>query len=143
MSGFALGTVLGCLLGVVGTLLLLLLVYSIPDGEYLRSRISEPWRVVPASIVLIIACGCLFSFLPTRRVSFATTILLALVLITAHVSGMLASWITLSFASLALCLVLPPAQNLGVARPQDRMLLVFFVVCGAIGTRLVAKKQRA
>ena len=143
MSGFTLGMALGCLVGAVGTLLLLLLILNIPDGEYLRSRISEPWRIVSIVLVLIVASGVIFNFLPVRRVSVATTVLLALVLITAHVSGLLASWITLAAAVLVLCVVLPPIDTLSVARPQDRVLVVLFVLCGAIGTRLVATKQRA
>jgi len=46
MSGFFFGLVVGSFAGVIGTLLLLLIVYSIPDGDYLRSQVSEPWRGV-------------------------------------------------------------------------------------------------
>jgi K+-sensing histidine kinase KdpD len=143
MSGFVLGVVIGCFVGVLGTLLLMLIVYSIPDGDYLRARVPESWRGVALIIALIIASGAIFAILNLQRVAFATSILLLLVFVAARMRGMLASWMTLAVAAVVLCQILPPAGDLTIADPQDRILLAFFVLCGAIGTRLITHKQKA
>ncbi len=143
MSGFALGFLLGCLAGALGVVVLLLVVYHIPDGEYVRSRIPDLWRGLAIGVLLVAASGAAFAVLNLQRVAFATTVLLGVVVVAARVEGMLASWVTLGAATLALCIILPPAQTLDVADPQDRILLLFFVLCGAVATRLVAPKQRA
>jgi K+-sensing histidine kinase KdpD len=143
MSGFMLGLVVGCFAGALGTLLLLLVVYNIPDGDNLRPSVPQRWRAVGLIVALMVASGVLFDFLDLRRVAFATSILLLLVFITAHVRGMLVSWMTLAVATLVLCLILPPTQNLSIADPQDRILVVFFILCGAFGTRLIAHNRQA
>jgi hypothetical protein len=143
MSGFMLGVVIGCLLGALGTLLLLLVVYSIPDGDYLQRSVPEPWRGIALIVVLMVASGAIFAVVHLHRIAFATLILLLLVLVTAHARGMLASWMTLAVAAIVLCQILPPVGNLTIARSQDRILLVFFILCGAVGTRLIAHKQKA
>lgn len=143
MSGFMLGVVTGCLLGALGTLLLLLVVYSIPDGDYLQRSVSGPWRGIALIVVLMLASGAIFFVLNLHRVAFATSVLLLLVFVAAHARGMLASWMTLAVATIVLCQVLPPIGNLTIADSQDRILLGFFVLCGAVGTRLIAHKQNA
>jgi K+-sensing histidine kinase KdpD len=143
MSGFVLGIIIGCFAGALGTLVLLLVVYQIPDGDYFHSHEPVRWRSVTLIVALMIASAAAFTFLDLRRVAFATSILLLLVLIAAHMRGLLISWIALAIAALALCLILPPAQALTVGDPQDRILLVFFILCGAVGTRLIAHSQRA
>lgn len=143
MSGFVLGVVIGCLIGVLGTLLLMVVVYSIPDGDHLRTRVPEPWRGMALIMALIIASGAIFAVLNLHRVAFATSMLLLLIFVAAHMRGMLASWMTLAVATIVLCQILPPTGDLTIAGSQDRILLVFFVLCGAVGTRLIAHKQKA
>jgi K+-sensing histidine kinase KdpD len=143
MSRFVLGLVIGCFAGAVGTLLLLLVVYNIPDGDQLGPTIPERWRGAGLIVVLMIVSGVLFAFLNLRRVAFATSVLLLLVFVVAHVRGMLASWMALAIAALALGLILPPVHTLAITDPQDQILLGFFILCGAVGTRLIAQNQRA
>ena len=143
MSGFILGIVIGCFAGSVGTLLLLLVVHSIPDGEYIQSQMRESWLGVALMVALVLGTGVAFSLLNLRRVAFATSVLLLLVFLIAHTRGVLVSWTTLAIATLLLCLILPPARSLRISDSQDRMLLAFFVICGAIGTRLIAHTQKA
>jgi K+-sensing histidine kinase KdpD len=143
MSGFFLGIVIGCLVGVLGTLFLMLVVDSVPDGDHFRMRPTNSWRALALIAALMVGSGAIFAALNLHRVAFATSILLLLVFVTAHVKGMLASWVTLAVATIALCLVLPPANKLMISDSQDRILLFFFVLCGAIGTRLVAQRQQA
>jgi K+-sensing histidine kinase KdpD len=143
MTQFVLGIIVGCFIGVLGTLLLLLVVYTIPDGDYFRSRVPEPWRGIGLIVALTIASGAAFAFLNLRRVAFATCVLLLLVFLAAHVRGMLVSWMTLAVATLVLCLILPPTRGFTIADSQDRILLMFFILCGAIGTRMIAHSQKA
>ena len=75
--------------------------------------------------------------------AFATSALLLLVFLAAHVRGMLVSWMTLGVATLILCLILPPTHSLSIADRQDQILLVFFILCGAIGTRMITHAQKA
>ena len=141
MSGFCLGMLAGGVVGVLGTLALLLIVYSIPDGDYLRRKTADSWRGPAIIAVLIAASGAIFAALHLHR-AFATSALLLLVFIAAHLRGLLASWMTLTLAALVLSIVLPPRYSFAIATSQDRFLLVFFVICGLIGTRLVAQRQR-
>jgi K+-sensing histidine kinase KdpD len=142
MSGFVVGVIVGCFGGAMGTLLLLLVVYNIPDGDYFGARVPKPWRGVALIVALMIISGTAFAFLNLRRVAFATSILMLLVFVAAHVRGLLTSWVALTVATLALCLILPPTQDLTIGDSQDRILLVFFILCGAIGSRLVADSQK-
>jgi hypothetical protein len=89
----------------------------------------------------MLASGGLFAFLNLHRVAFATSALWWAGF--GGPAGMLVSWLGLAVATVVLCQILPPTENLSVADSQDRVLLVFFVLCGAIGTRLIAPKQRA
>lgn len=143
MSRFILGLVIGGYAGAIVTLILQLVVRSIPVGANPRSAVLERWRDVGPIVVLIIASGVFLSFLDLHRVAFATSLLLLLVFVAAQRRGMLVSWLTLAIATLTLCIILPPARSLQVTDPQDQILLVFFVICGALGTRFIAQKQRA
>jgi K+-sensing histidine kinase KdpD len=143
MSLFVLGIIIGCFLGAIATLVLLLGVYSIPDGDYLRSQVPQEWRGIALIVGLMIVSGAVFAFLDLRRVAFATSVLLLLVFLAAHVRGMLVSWMTLGVATLILCMILPPTHSLSIADPQDQILLIFFVLCGAIGTRMITHAQKA
>lgn len=145
MSGFALGLVTGCFFGAIGTLLLLLVVRSIPDGESIRTYMPERWNVVALIMALMIISGVFFSFLHLHlhRVAFLMLIFMMLVFFAAHVRGMLVAWIALAVATLELSVILPPANSFTIAHPRDQILLGFFVVCGIVGTRLLAQEQKA
>jgi ABC-type branched-subunit amino acid transport system permease subunit len=143
MSGFLLGLVIGCYAGAVGTLLLLLAVHSIPDGGSPHTPASEPWNGVGLIAAIMIACGLTFSLLNLHRVAFPALVLMLLVFVAARLRGMLVSWMTLALATVTLCMILPPNMSLSIADRQDQYLLVFFVVCGTLGTRFIAQNQRA
>jgi K+-sensing histidine kinase KdpD len=145
MSGFALGLIAGSFLGATGTLLLLLVVRSIPDGESIRTYMPERWNVVALVMALMIVSGgvCAFFHQHFHRVSFLMLIFMSLVFFAAHVRGMLVAWIALAVATLELSVILPPANSFSVAHPRDQILLGFFVVCGIVGTRLLAQEQKA
>jgi K+-sensing histidine kinase KdpD len=143
VSRFILGLVIGCYIGAVGTLILQLVVRSIPVGANPRPATPERWRDAGLIVALIITSGFFLTFLDLRRVAFATSLLLLLVFIAAQRRGMLVSWLALVIATLTLCIILPPARSLQIADPQDQILLVFFVICGAFGTRFIAQNQRA
>jgi K+-sensing histidine kinase KdpD len=145
MSGFALGLIAGGFAGATGTLLLLLVVRSIPDGESIRSYMPERWNVVALIMGIMIVAGVFCSFVHQHlhRVPLLMLIFMLLVFFAAHVRGMLVAWIALAVATLELSVILPPANSFSIAHPRDQILLGFFVVCGVVGTRLLAQEQKA
>ena len=125
-------------------MILQIVVRSIPDGGDLRHLVRERRHGVGLIVTLAIASGVLFNVLNLpRRAAFAIAIFLLLVFVAAQVQGMLVSWVTLAIATLTLCLILPPVHPLRVARPQDQILLVFFILCGPVGARMITQNQRA
>jgi Zn-dependent protease with chaperone function len=141
MSGFVLGSVIGLFAGAIATLLLLRFVSSIPDGELIRAAAPAQRGGNALIVALLLASGVLFLYLDLRRVAFATSLLLLVVLVTAHLRGILVSWIMLAVAVLLLALLLPPTARLQIADRQDQILEAFFLVCGVLGTRMVAQDQ--
>jgi K+-sensing histidine kinase KdpD len=142
VSRFILGLIIGGYAGAIGTLILQLVVRSIPVGANPRPSALERWRDVGPIVALIVVSGVFLAFLDLRRVAFATSLLLLLVFVAAQRRGMLVSWLALAIATLTLCIILPPARSLQVADPQDQILLVFFVICGAFGTRFITHNHQ-
>jgi hypothetical protein len=102
---------------------------------------SKRWRDMGSIAALTIVSGVFFNALDLQRVAFATSIFLLLVFAAARRCGILASWVTLATAALMLCVLLPPVHSLRVTAPQDQMLLVFFMLCGALGGRFFGQNQ--
>ena len=111
MSSFVLGVIVGCFAGALGTLLLLLIVYNIPDGDSFQSRLPASWKTVGVIFALVMASGVALMFLHLRRVAFATSIFLLLVLLAAHARGLVISWMALAIAALA-PRTSPPSSNM-------------------------------
>lgn len=140
---FGAGMLLGVFLGSAGTLVFLALVSSIPN-EYLplNPRHVLRRRIGTALILIsVLLTGYLFQFLEMRLAAFAILILLLLVFVAARLRDLVTSWLTLVFAAAVLSYVLPPAGSLKVDNPEDQLLLVVFVLCGAIGSRLMQPKR--
>jgi K+-sensing histidine kinase KdpD len=142
MLGFGLGVVIGFFAGIIVTLILLILIQAIPDGDVTNPSKGKPWQGMGVVAGLLIASGIISALLDLQRVAFATTAMLLVVFVVAHLRGMLVSWIALAVAALSLCLALPPVGHLTIAEPQDQILIVFFMLCGVIGTRLIAQPEK-
>jgi K+-sensing histidine kinase KdpD len=143
MLGFGAGLTIGFFAGAIAALILLLLVQAIPDGNIRNPSQSRPWRAMGLSAALLIALGLVFTLVHVKRMSFATSLMLVIVFVVAHLRGMLVSWIALALAGLWLCVLLPPGGSIGIDNPRDQILVVFFLLCGAIGTRMIAQPEKA
>jgi K+-sensing histidine kinase KdpD len=142
MFGFGSGLTLGFFAGMIATVILLLLIQSLPDADIRNPSRLQPWRVISLSMAMLIAVGIILTLGHVKRMSYATTVMLVVIFVVAHIRGMLVSWIALAMAGLWLCVLLPPAGSLAIDKPRDQILVVFFLLCGAIGTRLIAQPER-
>jgi hypothetical protein len=144
MLNFTAGLVLGCIAGVMMSLLFLLFAHAIPDGFPRASREVFPaWLFSGMIVALMLAVTLLYDFLNPHRLAFLALALLFLVLLTAKMRGTVAALFTLAFASVFMSYVLPPSHSIWIGRSSDRVLLVVFVLFGAIVARLVGRRQEA
>ena len=143
MLSFASGILIGFLLGVGGTLLLLLVISAVPDEYPLAVSASKKWMATVMVLILTVLGGYIFNTLNLRRATFATLTLLLLVFGTARATGLLPSWLTLALAAVMLSYLLPPTGTLQISSIDDKILLVFFLFCGLIGTRLLSHRSEA
>lgn len=144
MLNFTAGLVLGCIIGVMLSLLFLLFAHAIPDGfPHAPREIFPAWQFSAVVIVLMFAAALLYEFLNPHRLAFLALALLFLVFLTAKMRGTVAALFTLAFASILMSYVLPPSHSIWIDRFGDRILLVVFVLFGAIVTRAVGRRQEA
>jgi hypothetical protein len=128
----------------MGSLLFLSFADAIPDG-LLRSQkeILSTWQFSALVMGLMLVSTLVYDFLNPHRLAFLVLMLLFLVLLTAKARGMLASLVTLSFATAAMSYVLPPSNTLWIANAKDRFLLAAFICFGIIGSALVGPRQES
>jgi K+-sensing histidine kinase KdpD len=143
MLGFGAGLIIGFFAGAIATIVLLLLIQAVPDADIRNSSALQPWRFMALAAALLIAVGVILMLVHVRRMSYATSLMLVVVFVVAHLRGMLVSWIALALAGLWLCVLLPPARSLAIENPRDQVLVVFFLLCGAIGTRMIAQPEKS
>jgi hypothetical protein len=142
MLNFTAGLVVGGIIGVMLSLLFLLFAHAIPDGfPHASKEVFPAWQFSAVVIVLMSAATMLYDFLNPHRLAFLTLALLLLVFLTAKMRGTVAALLTLAFASILMSYVLPPSNSIWISRFRDRVLLVVFVVFGAIVTRLLGRRQ--
>jgi len=140
---FGAGMLVGVFLGSAGALVFLALVSSIPN-EYPPLNPSRVFRRRIGTVLILVSvllAGYLFQLLEMRLAAFAILILLLLVFVAARVRDLVTAWLTLVLAAAVLSYVLPPAGSLKVDSPEDQLLLVVFVLCGAVGSRLMQPKR--
>jgi hypothetical protein len=144
MLNFTAGMVVGCIIGVMLSLLFLLFAHAIPDGfPHAPREIFPAWQFSAVVIVLMLATTLLYDFLNPHRLAFLALALLFLVLLTAKMRGTVAALFTLAFASILMSYVLPPSHSIWIGKPRDRVLLLVFVAFGVILTRVVGRRQEA
>jgi K+-sensing histidine kinase KdpD len=136
MPGFLTGLLTGCLIGIAGTLLLLLLAAGISkehpsDGRWFSAR--------GMLLVLLGTPGVAIAShsLGLRR-SIAVLLLMVAVLVIAKLHGLVYGLGASAAAALALCyFYLPPIGSLLVLRTNDRLLLALFLLSGILGSRII------
>jgi len=142
MLSFTAGLVAGCIIGVMLAALFLMFAHALPDGfPRAPKEIFPAWQFSAVVMVLMLAATVLYDYLHPHRLVFLTLALLFLVFLTAKMRGMLAALPTLAFASILMSYILPPANTIRIGAARDRVLVVVFILFGAIVSRLVGRRQ--
>lgn len=141
MGSYLTGLVAGCLLGVSGTLLLLLL------GMSLSSQIpglanASLLRGYGYAAAVVIAVSGIARVLKLDKESAMLVLLLAVLAVAKQggfVNGLAAS--AVAAVSLSV-LFLPPVGNLFIKASEDRLALALFLLIAALGSRLIAEPRK-
>lgn len=136
MQGFLAGLLTGCLIGIAGTLLLLLLAAGISKEHPSNGR----WFSVRGMLFVLLGTpgvAIASQSLGLRR-SIAVLLLMVAVLIIAKLHGLVYGLAASAVAALALSvLYLPPIGSLLVVRANDQLLLALFLLSGILGSRII------
>lgn len=140
MIGFAAGIATGCLIGVSGTFLLILLSTSLPgEKKYLQSEFS--FRGMTLAALTVLAVAGVAHGLHVHKAGSLLILLLTVLLISRGrdtLTGLTAAGIAAIVAAL---LFLPPVGSFRIARGQDRLALAIFLLISIVGSRLVRNKR--
>lgn len=136
MFGYAAALITGALLGVMGTLALLLAGIAIFDQQ-LKTMRSISVRGIGYSLltIFVIAVVCYYVNL---RASIVVLLFFVCILTAAKLAGLLTGLIASMTAAGTLSLVfLSPAGSVAPTQPGDRLLVLLFLLAGAFVSRLV------
>ncbi len=139
MIGFAAGIATGCLIGVSGTFLLILLSTSLPSGQkYWQSEVSP--RGIVLAVMTVLAVAGLAHILHVHKAGSLLILLLTVLLISRGsntVTGLTSAAVAAIVAAL---FFLPPVGSFRIAHPQDRLALAIFLLISVVGARLVRSR---
>lgn len=141
MGGFTAGLVAGCLLGVVGTFLLLTLgtAFSGERGRYFRVR-SVPGTLLSTMALLLIAAFC-------HRMNIGKDagmlILLLAILCISKIEGLLNGLIATVISAFLLAFWFFPPVGLAIRSSSDRLALALFLLIGTLGSRVIGSQERS
>lgn len=142
MWTFASGLVIGCFVGAIGALSVLLFANAIPDGfpHFQKNRLPA-WQFSLIVSFLMLLSTLVYLFLKPHRVTFLALLLFFLVMVTAKLRGALAAIFTLTLAAVVMSYILPPANTILIGSVKDRWLLAAFVGFGIVASRLIGRRQ--
>jgi K+-sensing histidine kinase KdpD len=141
MGSYLAGLVTGCLLGVSGTLLLLLLGLSFSGQFSTLFKTNSPRGHVYAAAVLIAVSG--IAYLLRLDKGSAMLILLLAVLAVAKQGGLAHGLVASAIAAVILTvLFMPPVGSLFIKGPDDRLALALFLLIAALGSRLIGQHRK-
>ena len=141
MGSYVAGLVTGCLLGVSGTLLLLLLGLSLSGQFSTLFKTNSLRGHVVAAAVLIVVSGIAY-FLKLDKESAMLLLLLA-VLAIAKKGGLVHGLVASAMAAVILSIFfMPPVGSLFVKGPDDRLALALFLLIAALGSRLIEPHRK-
>jgi two-component system, OmpR family, sensor histidine kinase KdpD len=140
MAGFVAGLATGCLLGVGGTFLLILLATALSNKRpHLADELSPRGLVYPV-LVLFAVAG--ISYLLGLDKAAVMPLLLLGVLAIAKLEGLAKGIGASAFAAGMLSfLFMPPIGSLKVTRPNDQLSLALFLLSAIFATRLAGKAK--
>jgi K+-sensing histidine kinase KdpD len=141
MGSFVAGLVTGCLLGVSGTLLLLLLGLSLSGQFSTLFKTNSLRGHVYAAAVLITVSG--IAYLLKLDKESAMLLLLLAVLAVAKQGGLVYGLAASAMAAVLLSfLFMPPVGSLFIKGPDDRLALALFLLIAAVGSRLIGQQRK-
>jgi K+-sensing histidine kinase KdpD len=141
MGSYLAGLVTGCLLGVSGTLLLLLLGLSFSGQFSTLFKTNSPRGHVYAAAVLTAVSG--IAYLLRLDKGSAMLILLLAVLAVAKQGGLAHGLVASAIAAVILTvLFMPPVGSLFIKGPDDRLALALFLLIAALGSRLIGQHRK-
>jgi K+-sensing histidine kinase KdpD len=142
MLGFLAGVIMGCLIGVVITILLLLLfgatlgiVYR-ADTQNAKPAVAKEFsnrRVVLIALVVLAICGAFYSLNLEKSALLA---FLLSVLLIARIGGTKRGVAAAGIAALILAWFLPPRGSLRVAGLDNQLALALFILGTIVGSLL-------
>ena len=140
MSSFDVGLIIGCLVGVIGTYLLLLLAAAVsyvqPDT---RNGLSRR-RVTYATVALLLVGGVSYALKLDK--AGALLLLFLSVLVIARLEGFKCGFIASGVAAALLSfLFLPPVGSLWVLGSDNRLALALFLLITTVGSRLIGARK--
>jgi len=141
MGSFLTGLVTGCLLGVSGTLLLLLLGFSF-SGQLSNLAKTHSLRGHVYAAAVVITVSGIARLLKLDKESAMLVLLLAVLGVAKRgglINGLAASAIAAATLSL---LFMPPLGSLFIKAPDDRLALALFLLIAALGSRLIAERSK-
>jgi K+-sensing histidine kinase KdpD len=136
---FAAGLVLGCLLGVVATLGILLLIAATANEQGRKTKRLSPWGLaIAASAILVVTVA---ARLVSLRDGGLALLLLLIILTVSRWRGLYTGLAASVFASLVLSVVFAPSWSLKVTRPGDQLLLALFILGGTLGSHMASRAE--
>ena len=141
MGSYLTGLVTGCLLGVSGTLLLLLVGFSF-SGQLSNLVKVNPFRGHVYAAAVVITVSGMARLLRLDKES-AMLLLLLTVLGVAKQGGLFSGLVASAVAAAALSLLfMPPVGSLFIQARDDRLDLALFVLFAALGSRLIGERKK-
>ena len=141
MGSYVTGLVTGCLLGVGGTLLLLLLGLSF-SGQFSTLFKTNSLRGHVYAAAVLIAVSGIAQLLRLDKESAMLLLLLA-VLAVAKQGGLVLGLAASAMAAVMLSvLFMPPVGSLFIKGPDDRLALALFLLIAALGSRLIGQHRK-
>jgi K+-sensing histidine kinase KdpD len=141
MGSYVAGLVTGCLLGVGGTLLLLLLGLSF-SGQFSTPFKTNSLRGHVYVVAVLIAVSGIAYLLKLDKESAMLLLLLA-VLAIAKQGGLVHGLVASAMAAVILSfLFMPPVGSLFIKGSDDRLALALFLLIAALGSRLIGQHRK-
>ncbi len=141
MTAFDVGLITGCLVGVIGTYLLLLLAAAVADVQPDTMNGQSRLRVTSAVVALLVVGGISYALKLDK--AGAILLLFISVLVIAKLGGFKCGFVASGVAAALLSILfLPPIGSLWVFDSTNRLTLTLFLLIAIVGSRLIGASKR-
>ncbi len=140
MTSFDAGLIIGCLVGVMGTYLLLLLAASVSGVQPDKMNGQSRRRAAIAVVALLLVSGVSYALKLDK--AYAILLLFLSVLVIAKLEGFKCGFLASGVAAALLSfLFLPPVGSLWVIGTDNRLVLALFLLITTVGSRLIGARK--